>query len=127
MRHTSRAAAATAVVTLGLSASCLLLAPTGATADNPPAGGSKAAIEHAERVSAGATLTKAQIERRERAAAGVRASRAPAGDPVPSDNSAAAWQLGVSAAVGAALGAALTGAVVVAARQANQHRRAVAA
>ena len=101
--------------------------PTGASADTAPAGSTKAGIERAERVAAGGTgLSKAQIEQNERVSVSGGSSpalRSPVGTPASSDNSAAAWQLAFSAA----LGAALTGGVVLATRQVNHHRHAIAA
>jgi hypothetical protein len=125
MRHISRPAAA--VSTIVLSALCYLIVPSGANADAAPVVGTKAGIEHAERLAAGEPVpsTKAQIEHHERASSLVDspAREAPVGVPAPSNNSVAAWQLAFSAA----LGAALTGGVLLAARQVNHHRQAVAA
>ena len=123
MRHISRPAAA--VSTIALSALCYLMVPNGANADTAPVTGTKAGIEHAERSAAGeGGLSKAQIERDERASnAGSNAERrAPAGDPVSGNDGATQWQLAFSAF----LGAAVTGGVVVATRQVNQHRHAIA-
>jgi len=124
MRYISRAAVA--VGTFALSGACFLLVPTGAAADSAPAGTTKAGIEHAERIASdGAGLSKAQIEQRERATAtdAGPARPAPVGEPARGDKGAAASQLALSAT----LGAALTGVVVLAARQVNQHRHAIAA
>jgi hypothetical protein len=119
------ARSAVTVASIGLSATFLLFIPSGAAAAAEPVSTTKAGIEHAERMAAGeAGLSKAQIERGERAsnAGSGPERRAPAGDPVSGNNGAAQWQLAFSAL----LGAAVTGGVVLATRQVNQHRHAIA-
>jgi hypothetical protein len=121
MSKTSRAAAGTAALVL-----CTLpLVHPAVAADNAPSR-TKAGIEYAERQVAATTdlPSKAQVERDERESAGGTGPRSPEGGTgsTGGDGGAAAWQLGLSAA----LGAALTGGVLVAAQQMRHHRQAVA-
>lgn len=126
MKHFSRPAAALGV--LALSSPPVLLAPSPVIADTVPGGGTNAAIEYAERLTATDDhQSKAQIERDERESAGVVGTterRGPVTDRPSSSggSAAAAWQLALSAA----LGATATGGVVLAARQVSNHKQPVA-
>ena len=119
---------AVTVASIGLSAIFLLFIPTAAAAAAEPVATTKAGIEYTERLAAEQLRSKAQVERDERASQSP-ASRTIGGGALPgavdrhsSGGGAAAWQLALSAA----LGAAVTGGLVVASRQINQHRHAIA-
>lgn len=129
MSHISAASAAISAALL--STAPLLLAPTGASADEEQRGKAyigKAYIEYVERnadLRMPATGTKAQIEHieRERQSVPRSAEQQIPVEPAPAGGGkAAAWQLALSAA----LGAAVTGGAVVASRQVSQHGHAVA-